>query len=299
MSGKPVRRHKKHGDHAEEHGNSERWLLTYADMITLLMVLFIVLFAISQVDQKKFAALKNGIAAGFGAETVFDAGTGVLQSGGEANSAVVINPDVPAAPRNPAEQKAVLEAVRSADRAKASAQLAAAQKELQNFQKVQQQINKALSAAKVKAGVQFRVNERGLIITVITSSVVFPGDLATLLPAGQRILDAIGPALRPLPNKIEVDGHTNQLPVPTRHYPSAWELSTARASTVVRYLISNEKVPASRLSAAGFAGERPLYAPADPRAAARNRRVEIVVLSTLPAAEAALLPAAAGTITPR
>jgi chemotaxis protein MotB len=294
MSGKPARRHKKHADHDGGHDNSERWLLTYADMITLLMVLFIVLFAISQVDQKKFAALKNGIAAGFGAQTVFDAGTGALQSNGQDNSAVTINPEVPSAPRNAAEQKAVLEAVRATDRAKQSAQMAAAQKEVEKFQKVQKQINKALAAANVNAGVQFRVNERGLVITVITSSVVFPGDLATLLPAGQRILDAVGPALRPLPNNIEVDGHTNQLPVPTRHYPSAWELSTARASTVVSYLIANQRVPAVRMSAAGFAGERPLYPPADPRAAALNRRVEIVVLSTLPAEQAALLPTAAG-----
>jgi chemotaxis protein MotB len=299
MSGKPARRHKKHAEHAEGHDNSERWLLTYADMITLLMVLFIVLFAISAVDQKKFAALKNGIAAGFGAETVFDAGTGVLQSGGQDNSAVTINPDVPSAPRNATETKAVLEAVRAADRAKTSAQMAAAQKEVQSFQKVQRQISKALAAANANAGVQFRVNERGLVITVVTSSVVFPGDLATLLPVGRRILDAIGPALRPLPNNIEVDGHTNQLPVPTRRYPSAWELSTARASTVVRYLISTKGLTASRLSAAGFAGERPLYPPADPRAAALNRRVEIVVLSALPAADAALLPVAAGTVTRR
>jgi chemotaxis protein MotB len=293
MSGKPARRHKKHEEHAE-HENAERWLLTYADMITLLMVLFIVLFAISAVDQKKFAALKNGIAAGFGAQTVFDAGTGVLQSNGEDNNAVTINPDVPSAPRNAAEQKAVLEAVRSTDRAKQSAQMAAAAKEVQKFEKVRKQINKALAAAKVNAGVQFRVNERGLVITVVTSSVVFPGDRATLLPAGQRILAAVAPALRPLPNGIEVDGHTNQLPVPTRHYPSAWELSTARASTVVRYLISTGHLDARRLSAAGFAGERPLYPPADPRAAALNRRVEIIVLSTLPADEAALLPTAAG-----
>jgi chemotaxis protein MotB len=296
VSGRPPRR-KKHVEHAE-HENSERWLLTYADMITLLMVLFIVLFAVSQVDQKKFAALKSGLAAGFGADTVFDAGTGVLQEDGQDNAAVTINPDVPAAPRNAAEQKTVLEAVRTSERAKASAQLQAAQKEVQSFAKVQAQISKALAAAKVQASVQFRVNERGLVVTIITSSVIFPGDLAVLLPDGQRILDAIGPSLRPLPNSLEVDGHTNQLPAPTRHYPSAWELSTARASIVVRYLIANQGVAASRLSAVGFAGEHPLYPPTDPRAPILNRRVEIVVLTRLPPAEAALLPAAAGTATP-
>jgi chemotaxis protein MotB len=125
---------------------------------------------------------------------------------------------------------------------------------------------------------------------------VFAGDQANLLPAGRRIIDSVAPALVKLPNTIEVDGHTNQLNVPTRNYPSAWELSTARASDVVRYLIT-KGVPASRLSAVGYAGEKPLYPPSDPRAVTLNRRVEIIVKSNLPAAERALLPAAAGNTT--
>jgi chemotaxis protein MotB len=141
--------------------------------------------------------------------------------------------------------------------------------------------------------VRFTVDARGLVVTIVTSSVVFQGDSAALLPAGQRIVAAVGPTLRPLANHIEVDGHTNQLPVPTRNYPTAWELSTARASAVVRYLVDHEGLAANRLMAAGFAGEKPLYPPRDPRAVTLNRRVEVVVLSTLPAAERALLPTAA------
>jgi chemotaxis protein MotB len=286
---------KKHkgGGHAEEHENTERWLLTYADMITLLMVLFIVLFAVSQVDQKKFAALKSGLAAGFGAQTVFDGGPGALQDDGQTNAAVNVNPDVPSAPRNPAQQQAILQAVAAADRARTEAQVRAAEREVAKFEKLKKQIQQALAERKVAAGAQFRIDERGLVITVVTSSVVFAGDRAELLPAGQQIVAAIGGPLRALPNRIEVDGHTNQLPVPTRRYPTAWELSTARACTVLRYLVAADGLPASRLSAAGFAGERPLYPPADPRAPTLNRRVEIVVLSGLKPAERALLPTAA------
>jgi chemotaxis protein MotB len=293
MSGHGSKRKRHGGGHAEEHENSERWLLTYADMITLLMVLFIVLFAVSAVDQKKFAALKNGLAAGFGAQTVFDGGTGSLQDDGQDNSAVTVNPDVPSKPRNPAEQKAVQQAVAAADRARTQAQLSAAEREVTDFRKLEKQIRKALADRKVSAGVQFRIDERGLVVTIVTSSVVFAGDRAELLPAGSEILDAVGRPLQVLPNRIEVDGHTNQLPVPTRRYPTAWELSTARASTVVRYLIGNGGLPPARLSAAGFAGERPLYPPADPRAPTLNRRVEIIVLSALPPAARALLPTAA------
>jgi chemotaxis protein MotB len=100
------------------------------------------------------------------------------------------------------------------------------------------------------------------------------------------------PSLRTLPNSIEVDGHTNQLQVPTVNYPSAWELSTARASTVVRYLVEHG-LAGGRMSASGFAGTRPLIPPSDPRSVTMNRRVDIVVLSNLPPEERALLPAAA------
>jgi chemotaxis protein MotB len=287
----PARR-KRHGGHDEEHENHERWLLTYADMITLLMVLFIVMFAISQVDQRKFAALKDGLAAGFGAKSAFDGGTGALQDNGQANSVINVAPEIPAAPTSAAQRTAIREAMATADRARAQAELAHAQRQVEDFHALQRRITAALRERRAGAGVRFSIDERGLVVTIVTSSVVFPGDSAVLLPAGRRILDAIGPALRPLPNSIEVDGHTNQLPVPTRAYPSAWELSTARASTVVRYLSDRLGVPPNRLSAAGYAGERPLYPPRDPRAVTLNRRVEIVVLSALPPQERALLPIA-------
>lgn len=287
------RRHR--GGHEEEHENHERWMVSYADMLTLLFVLFVVLFAISQVDQRKFAALKNGLAAGFGADTPFDGGTGVRTDNGAAADPVSISPDLGSSGGTPAERKAAKDAVASAEAAKASAKSADARREVEEFRKVQEKVAASLAAEKLGATVRFAIDSRGLVITVVTSAVVFGGDSAQLLPAGQRILAAIGPTLRALPNSIEVDGHTNQLPVPTRNYPSAWELSTARASAVVRYLVGQTGLAPRRLSAAGYAGERPLYPPGDPRAVELNRRVEIVVLSTLPADERGLLPTAAQT----
>jgi chemotaxis protein MotB len=121
---------------------------------------------------------------------------------------------------------------------------------------------------------------------------VFGGDSAVLRPEGQRILRALAPTLVAVPNSIEVSGHTNQLNVPTRNYPSSWELSTARASSVVRYMLG-WRIEASRMTAAGYADQRPLYSPTDPRAVTMNRRVEVVVLSDQPAEVRALLEAAA------
>ena len=165
-------------------------------------------------------------------------------------------------------------------------------REIDNLKKVQEQITASLKQRNLDQNVIFKIDERGLVVTVVTSSVVFAGDRADLLAPGRQIIDAVVPTLSALPNRIEVDGHTNQLPVPTVNYPSAWELSTARASAVVRYLLGRG-IPIGRLSAAGFAGTRPLLPPSDPRAPTMNRRVDIVVLSSLPANERALLPTAA------
>jgi len=294
VSSKPGRaHHKKHAAHDEEHENHERWLVTYADMLTLLMVLFIVMFAISQVDQKKFAALRDGLARGFGAPSVAfsDPGTAV-QDGQAGDSPLNLGAGVAGNTDTP-DDKALRDAVAGADRARQQRMQENARKEADHLDEIRKKILEAAQKAGIADSLRFTIDERGLVVTIITSEVVFAGDRADLLSAGQKILDVVGPTIAPLPNGIEVDGHTNQLPVPTVNYPSAWELSTARASTVVRYLVSHSGVASSRMSATGFAGERPLYPPSDPRAATLNRRVEVVVLSTLPPAERALLPSAA------
>ena len=292
-----TRRSKRAAHGEEEHENSERWLLTYADMITLLMVLFIVLFAISQVDQKKFNALKDGLAVGFGAPSpTFDGNTGTIDSGGAQNEPLDLASSVGTGPKDAETQQMaqqVHSAVQAADRARADQQRTAAEKEAAKLAGIERRIHQALVRKGLANSVRFTIDERGLVVTVVTSKVVFAGDLADLLPAGQQILDAISPVLRPLPNSIEVDGNTNQLPVPTVNYPSAWELSASRAASVVRYFIHHQGIAPHRLSAVGFGDQRPLYPPSDPRSVTMNRRVDIVVQSTLSPAARALLPAVA------
>jgi chemotaxis protein MotB len=281
---------KKHSGHEEEHENHERWLVSYADMMTLLMVLFIVLFAISQVDKKKFAELKNGLAVGFGAPSVaFDGGEASLMESSDSNSPMDMSSGIGGTTADPA---AVQEAVAAKERASASAKQKAARQEVENFDKIKAQIEASLKKEGLSDAVKFAVDERGLVVTVVTDAVVFEGGEARLLSAGQRIMRGIGPAIAGLPNKIEVDGHTNQLAGTTGNYPSGWELSTARASTVLRFLHSNAGIPENRLMASGFADTKPLYPAEDPRAASLNRRVEIIVLSSLPADTRALLPSA-------
>jgi len=273
-------------------------------------VLFIVLFAMSQVDQKKYALLKEGLASGFGAPSITLAQENApLDTGGQADSEVsALSPG--AAPdlygglpngngsgsRTSADadaQKAAREAaaeaaVRSADLGESQQKAADARKELDNLKNIQKQLDAALAAKGVKGSVSYSVDQRGLVVTILTSGIIFGGDSAVLELEGQRIVGALAGTLRKQSNNIEVDGHTNQLRADPKNYASGWELSSARASAVVRYLVGGG-LPEKRMSAVGYADTRPLYPPSDPRAVTRNRRVEIVVLSSLPADERAIM----------
>ncbi|SDY81419.1 chemotaxis protein MotB [Micromonospora pattaloongensis] len=295
--------HKKRGGHheEEEHVNHERWLVSYADMLTLLFVLFVVLFSMSNVDKAKFEKLASSLADGFGSRSAaFSGQSAPLEGSGNDSNVFPIDPGA-----NPgleqavsrgvpptAEQRAREAGAAAAERARASANARAAAREAKNLKEIEKEIRNALVRAGLQESVQFTIDERGLHVTVVTSEVVFAGDRADLLTAGRKIMDAVAPPLLPLSNTIQVDGHTNQLPAPTINYPSAWELSTARASTVVRYL-NAKGVPQKRLAAAGYAGTRPLIPPDDPRSVTMNRRVDIVIMSSLPPEQSALLPSAA------
>ena len=290
----------KHEEH-EEHVNHERWLVSYADMLTLLFVLFVVLFSMSNVDKKKFAELASGLSAGFGAQSVaFEGSAATLDGVGNATQFIPVNPGANpgdggsgTADMSKEQKQAVEAAVRAQGRAKASKDAKAAAQEAENLKKIEQKISDALAKSKLLSEVKFTIDERGLVVTVITNEVVFAGNRADLQPGGAKILDAISPPLVKLPNAIEVDGHTNQLKAKTTFYPSGWELSTARASTVVRYLIG-EGFAKDRMKSVGFADTKPLLPAADPRSVQLNRRVDVVVLTELPADQAVLLPTAAG-----
>ncbi|MEO6503710.1 MAG: flagellar motor protein MotB [Jatrophihabitantaceae bacterium] len=259
--------------HVEEHENSERWMVTYADMLTLLLVLFIVLYAISQVNTSKFEQLKSSLASAFdnGQPSILSGGSGIVGGNAAADRADPMTPPLipPTEQRN---QAAAVEQERQA-----------AQRETDEFKKIEAAIRASLHKHGLDGHAEFSINERGLVVTVVTDELVFSGNSAVLQPEGNEILNAVAPPLRPVDNRIQVDGHTNQQNVSTAPYPSGWELSSARASSVVRHLVTHGKISASRLSASGFSDQRPLLPASDPRSITRNRRVEIVVLSKLPA----------------
>jgi chemotaxis protein MotB len=281
------KRPKKHEE--EEHENHERWLVSYADMVTLLMCLFIVLFAMSQIDKAKFAQLSAGLSESFGAPITVMPGTtpeGSVLDG--LNGAVDI---ASAIPPDPQVQEAAVDAAAAAAAAERAQRIAAeAADAYEDLAAARDRIDAALTAAGYAGAARYEIDERGLVVHIVADAVLFDAEEAVLRPEGRQILDAVAPTLTGMPNVLRVEGHANHLPVSRGGpWPSNWELSGYRASTVLRHLAA-DGVPEPRMSATGYASTRPLVPESDPTALSVNRRVDIVVLSTASAEANALLP---------
>ncbi|QGQ20297.1 OmpA family protein [Cellulomonas sp. JZ18] len=289
-----VHRPARRGGHEEEHVNHERWLVSYSDMITVLMALFIVLFAISQVDQQKYIALRASLAAGFGdhstQESVLTGSDGVLdglsatgtQQADASSTAGIVDADAglgDQASQPTAAQPSVDPAV-----------LAAAQAEAAHLQEIAAHIRGALAGQGLDGVVQMRVDERGLVLGLVADDVFFAPASAQLTPTARAVLDAAGPTLVAIQEAVRVEGHANVLPVGGR-YATNWELSADRATQVLRHLVEADGMPPTRIEAVGFGDARPLVAGMDDAALAANRRVDLVVLSGAPETVRALLPA--------
>ena len=249
---------RKRRGHEEEHENHERWLVTYADMLTVLMALFIVMFALSVVDKAKFEKFKEGLNGDLGnGASLLSGGPGLQQAG---STTIDLQSAITALNDQQARQQA-------------------AAREKDDLAKAREKITQSLIAKGMQDKVRFKLDERGLVVTVVTDDVLFALGAATLRPQGNAVLDAIAPALKTLPNQVTVEGHTDDLPISGR-FGSNWELSTERATSVLRYLLDRHQVTAKRLSAAGYADQRPLTPNISPAARSANRRVEVIVRAT-------------------
>ncbi|MEJ5944067.1 flagellar motor protein MotB [Pseudokineococcus basanitobsidens] len=278
-------------DEGGHDGPDERWLVSYADMITVLMALFIVLFAISQVDAQKFLELRQGLADGVGASATIpvDGGSGLLESNGSVAA--------PASPQVSVQNESLdVSAGASGASAGSAADSAgpamdAAREEVQRLDDLQRQLDAALQSGGLGDRVDFRVTDRGLVGAIVADDVFFESSSAVIRETGQDVLDAMAPVLADAPQPLDLEGHTNSLPVRGGVYPSNWELSAARAAAVVRYLQADGIAP-ERMTALGYGETRPLYPGGDEKALTGNRRVDLVVVSDQPAEVKALLPKA-------
>ena len=255
---------RKKGGHDEEHVD-ERWLLTYADMITLLMALFIVMWSMSVVNAGKFDALSVSLKEAFSGK-ILSGGEAVLKTGAEARKADPSPADPFIAIKPPST-----ESQGDGQRADAPA------KEAQDLDKLKKEIDAWVKAHGMENAVESEVARRGLVVRVLTDDVLFASGSADLKSASGPLLQALSGLLKTqVRNPIQVEGNTDNVPVSGR-YPTNWELSTARATAVVRDLIGHG-VWSGRLSATGYAAEHPIASNATDAGRRHNRRVELVVL---------------------
>ena len=286
------------GGHEEEHVNHERWLVSYSDMITVLMALFIVLFAISQVDQDKYVALRDSLAAGFQDTTtspsVLDGSAGTMDgtsivpdTSPAAGTAGMVSADNGLGMQG---AEPVPQPTTSATASVDPEVLAAAEKEAAHLQELQAMIAANLAANGLDGTVRFRIDERGLVLGLVADDVFFAAASADMTPTARRVLDVAAPSLVGLGEQISVEGHANVIPVSGR-YATNWELSTDRATQVLRHLVEVDGMPGGRIMAIGFGDTRPLVADSSPDALVQNRRVDLVVLSAAPEQVRALVPA--------
>jgi chemotaxis protein MotB len=294
-------RPKKHAEEEHEEGASaERWLLTYADMITLLMVLFIVLFAMGQTDIRKFNAFKDsfhelsqqsqanappggpGILSQPSAIALLEQNpyarldsSSATSAGGKQENGENSSGQQPNGQSQAGQDPNNLPSESVADQ---SAKGAAAEKIA--LTKALLAMEKALDKAGLASEVQFTFDQRGLVVTILTNQILFPLDSAQLQPEGVKIINAIAPVLAALPNQIDVEGDTDNQPITGGPYASNWALSAARAVAVVQDLINDDGIDPSRLEATGNSDTRPVVPNNSSQHRAENRRVEIVIFST-------------------
>ncbi|MFI2753214.1 flagellar motor protein MotB [Cellulomonas sp. P22] len=288
---------RRRGGGEEEHVNHERWLVSYSDMITVLMALFIVLFAISQVDQQKYVALRDSLAAGFNtnvAPSVLEGSTGTLDGAS-------IVPET--APAQSSGGMVSADAGLGAQGANPSATptetvdpdvLAAAQREAAHLEELRDRLSGLLAANGLGDAVRFRIDDRGLVLGLVADDVFFAAASAELTPTARQVLDVAGPTLVEIAENISVEGHANSIPVSGR-YPTNWELSSDRATQVLRHLVEADGIAANRIMAVGFGDARPLVDGTGEDAIVANRRVDLVILSSAPEAVRVLVPTLTGT----
>ena len=265
--------HRKHkgGHHEEEHENEERWLVSFADMMTLLFALFMVLFSISSVNTSKFEALQKSLNDAFSG-AVLDGGKSMLNSGSDADDTEQssVQPPLPSL-RPLTEIQPTTSKQTAAEAAKKAKQ------EEQDFRKLKRRIDKLSEQAGLKGKVNVTIRRRGLVIQLLTDKVFFDSGSATLKPYAKKLVDKIAVVVRDeREHPIVVEGHTDSQPISGSQYPSNWELSGARSGAVIRDFVENG-VLARRVTGGMYANQEPIDTNATPEGRAKNRRVEIVL----------------------
>ena len=230
--------------HDEEHENAERWLLTYADLITLLLAFFIMMYTFSKQDVQKYEEVSAHLKA------IFAGGTGIVYKTSAAST-----PPLELMPKNI-----------SNDEIK---------------KQLEQEIKAMANTAGLQESISIFSDERGTIIRIMDRA-FFDEGRAELREKARSALDKIAPVVKQINNHIRIEGHTDNVPISTNEFKSNWELSVRRSTEVVRFFIEKGNIPPQRISAAGYAEYRPVANNDTPENRALNRRIEIIVAKSPP-----------------
>jgi chemotaxis protein MotB len=236
----------------EEHENHERWLVSYADFMTLLFAFFVVMYAVSRVDNKRLIqatesirwAMHNAGTGGTGALPIFD---GPLSEGG--------GPALRSGSMNVQPEKRQIEMLRK---------------------KIEKRVRPFVMETKQESVVSILVEGRRLTVRLAATEFFDPGQ-AALRPQALPIVDAIAAEIVPLQRRLRVEGHTDETPIGGERWRNNWDLSAARAATVVSYLEAAHAAQPGLLAAVGLGSAHPLSTEGTEEARMRNRRVELVI----------------------
>ena len=240
----------------EEHENLERWLVSYADFMTLLFATFVVLYALSQINVNEFKKIEESIRKAFSVQSILDGGSGVITSGKTMIDAQAADSVIDSLMMEFISQKY----------------------EQESYEQIKKEVENLNKSGEL-SGVTAKIDERGLVIVVSDKDLLFKSGSAELTPEAKNILEKVGKLIveKFAMHIIKVEGHTDNIPISGGKYPSNWELSSARASAIVRFLIDRFKILPNLMAAVGYAETRPAEKGTDASALAKNRRVEIVV----------------------
>jgi chemotaxis protein MotB len=240
----------------EEHENHERWLVSYADFITLLFAFFVVMYALSSINEGKYKILSNSLTQAFRNVTVNASGQVIIPE-----SALPTQPTIVAPP-------------------KPSQADAARQKQRERMRNMAKDIMEALAPLVREGKVRLLETSRGVTIEIADSALFAIGQ-AILNNESSLALRAVAEVIAGSDFPVTIEGHTDNVPIKTAQFPSNWELSAVRATTVLR-LFADAGVPADRLTAIGYGETRPVEDNDSIEGRARNRRVSIQIDSSLP-----------------
>lgn len=236
---------KKKKKHAEE--NTERWLLTYSDLITLLMIFFVVMYSMSNISASKYKQVAESLKLSMGG------GKSVIGSDDTSSIKETVDPEE-------------IQQTDTDDQEKKLSEL-------------KSQVDKYLEDSKMSGSVSTAINERGLIVSM-NDTLLFDTGKADIKPEFQQKLIEIGEILNQLGNYMRIEGHTDNIPISNNEYSSNWKLSCDRASNVTEFLIKNAEVQPEKLSAIGYGEYRPVGDNSTDEGKAKNRRVDIVILNS-------------------